>query len=110
MKIEYRIRTCPELTLGLFEVDEEGEGSILAMIHGTRTSDPTTTDKSMSIGSHEPDGPTVALHTLCVHPGHRARGLGTRVLKEYLERVGGEKGVRWVTLIAHDELLPFYER
>lgn len=98
------------MTLGLFEVDEDGEGSLLAMIHGTRTSDRVTTDRSMSIGSHDREGQTVALHTLCVHPGHRARGHGTRVLKEYLAAVGKQKGIKRVTLIAHHELVPYYER
>ena len=98
------------MTLGLFEVDDDGDGSLLAMIHGTRISDPVATDKSMSIGSHEPEGATAVLHSLCVHPGYRTRGWGPRVLKEYLEKMGKQKGIKRVTLIAHDELVPFYER
>lgn len=98
------------MTLGLFEVTDDNDGSLLAMIHGTRTSSMYASDASMAIGSHEPDGPTVGLHTLCVHPGWRAKGLGTKILKEYIRRVGDEKGVERVTLIAHDELVPFYER
>jgi GNAT superfamily N-acetyltransferase len=64
----------------------------------------------MAIGSHEPDGETVGLHTLCVHPDWRARGLGTMILKEYINRVSNEKNVKRVALIAHDELVPFYEK
>ena len=96
--------------MGIFEAGEEHDGSLLAMIHGTRTSSPVTSDQSMTIGSFEPNGATVALHSLCVHPGWRARGLGTRVLREYLGRVGNEEGVERVALIAHDELVPFYQR
>jgi GNAT superfamily N-acetyltransferase len=96
--------------LGLFEVIDEDTGPVLAMIHGTRTSASYASDASMSIGSHEPNGPTVGLHTLCVHPGWRTKGLGTRILKEYLKRMENEKGVERVALIAHDELVPFYER
>ena len=98
------------MTLGLFEVTDENDGSLLAMIHGTRMSSMVVNDASMAIGSHEPDGPTVGLHTLCVHPGWRAKGLGTKILKEYITRMGKEKGVERIALIAHDELAPFYER
>jgi len=99
------------MTLGLFEVDDDGiSGILLAVIHGTRTVDRVNSDRSMAIGSHDPDGATVALHTLCVHPDHRARGLGTKILKQYIGRVGKEKGVERVAVSAHDGLVPFYER
>ena len=98
------------MTLGLFEVTDDDDGSLLAMIHGTRTSSTVVSDASMEIGSHELDGPTVGLHSLCVHPGWRAKGLGTRILKEYITRMGEEKGVERIALIAHHELAPFYER
>jgi len=91
-------------------VTNDDDGSLLAMIHGTRTSSMVVNDTSMAIGSHEPDGPTVGLHTLCVHPGWRAKGFGTRILKEYIKRIGTEKGVERIALIAHDDLAPFYER
>ena len=52
----------------------------------------------------------MALHSLCVHPGWRARGLGTRVLREYLGRVGDEQGVERVALLSDDDLVPFYKR
>jgi N-acetylglutamate synthase-like GNAT family acetyltransferase len=64
----------------------------------------------MAIGGHDPDGTTVGLHTLCVHPGWRAKGLGTTILNEYVIRIGKQKDVEKVALIAHDELVPFYER
>ena len=99
------------MTLGFFEVQDDGVSEILlAVIHGTRTVDRANTDRSMTIGSHDPEGATVALHTLCVHPDYRARGIGTKILKEYLGRVKKEKGVERVALSAHDGLVPFYER
>jgi hypothetical protein len=51
---------------------------------------------------------TAALRTLCVHPGPRARGLGTNVSKEYIERMGKIKAITRVVI--HHELVPFYER
>jgi GNAT superfamily N-acetyltransferase len=98
------------MTLGLFEATDNNDGSLLAMIHGTRTSSMVVSDANMVIGSHEPEGPTVGLHTLCVHPGWRAKGFGTKLLKEYINRIGKEKGVERIALIAHEELALFYER
>jgi GNAT superfamily N-acetyltransferase len=80
------------------------------MIHGTRTSSTCVSDAAMAIGAHEPEGTTVALHSLCVHPGWRAKGLGTQILREYIKRMESENGVKRIALIAHDELVPFYER
>jgi GNAT superfamily N-acetyltransferase len=80
------------------------------MIHATRTDASTVTDESMTSGSHRKDGPTVGLHTLCVHPGWRARGLGTMLLEEYTQRVGQLARVERIALIAHEELAGFYER
>jgi GNAT superfamily N-acetyltransferase len=79
------------------------------MIHGTRTSDLYESDKSMAVGSHEPDGPTVVLHTLCVHPDWRAQGLGTAIVKEYIARVNRLSAKR-IALTADAGLVPFYER
>ena len=80
------------------------------MIHGTRTSAGYASDESMALGGHEPTGLTVGLHSLCVHPGWRVKGLGTRILREYVARMEEIEGVENVALIAHDELVPFYER
>lgn len=104
------MRACPELTLGLFSANEDNDGTLFAMIHGTRTSSGYASDESMALGGHEPTGSTVGLHTLCVHPGWRAKGLGTRILREYATKMEAVKGVQTVALIAHDELVPFYER
>jgi len=64
----------------------------------------------MTIGGHEQDGGTVGLHTLCVHPACRAKGLGTMLLTEYVKRLDKVDGIQRIALIAHDELVPFYER
>jgi GNAT superfamily N-acetyltransferase len=96
--------------LGLFSANEDNDGTLLAMIHGTRTSSGYASDESMALGGHEPLGSTVGLHSLCVHPGWRAKGLGTMILKEYTRRMEELKGVEILALIAHDELVPFYER
>jgi GNAT superfamily N-acetyltransferase len=92
------------MTLGMLK-DEK----IAAMIHGTRTSDSYQSERSMTVGSHEPDGSTAVLHSLCVHPEWRLQGFGTAIVKEYLVRVE-RVGRRRVALCAGDGLVPFYER
>jgi GNAT superfamily N-acetyltransferase len=106
------VQSCPEISLGIFQLHEDDteEGSLLAMILGTRIDSPLVTEESMALGGHLPSGETVALHSLCVHPAWRAKGLGTRIMREYIERVGRIDGIKRIALLAHDELGPFYER
>lgn len=98
------------MSLGLFEVIDDSDGSLLAMIHGTRTTDTYCSDAAIEIDSHEPRGSTVCIHALCVHPAWRARGFGTKILREYIGRLKNDNTIERIALIAHDELVPFYER
>jgi GNAT superfamily N-acetyltransferase len=94
------------MSLGIFK---DGD-FVIAMIHGTRTSDPCASDRSMTVGSHEPDGHTGVLHTLCVHPDWRLQRFGTKIVQEYFRRLKALDGIERVALIAHDALVPFYEK
>ena len=98
------------MTLGLFEVNEDNDGSLLAMIQATRTSSMYANEASMAVGGHDSTGSTAALHSLCVHPAWRAKGLGTKILQDYIKRMENENGVQRIGLLAHDELVPFYKR
>jgi GNAT superfamily N-acetyltransferase len=98
------------MTLGLFKVFDENEGTLLAMIHGTRTSSFYHSDESVEIGSHKPEGATAALHTLCVESDWRGKGLGMKILKEYMNRMEKEQGLQRISLWSREPLIPFYEK
>lgn len=62
-----------------------------------------------SMSNHVPNGSYVALHSLCVSREWRRRGVGSGLLREYLERVRTEDGVKGVRLITHEDLRKLYE-
>ncbi|GAA5909958.1 hypothetical protein JCM6882_008412 [Rhodosporidiobolus microsporus] len=74
----------------------------------TLTPSPTLTHDSMS--THDPAGGYVAIHSVCVDGAYLRKGVASGLLKEYvarLEKAGKVKGAR---LIAHEELIPLYQR
>lgn len=58
---------------------------------------------------HQEQGGTVALHSLAVAKEHQRKGLGTILLKSYIERIKSAKIAERISLLAHDHLVKFYE-
>lgn len=136
----YRLSTCPELSLGLFtrpkQTDEQKQSDpnpphrLIAHIIATRTTSPVSTDASMEyppdwrtrkpsdpkpdddkeVLGHEEFGRTIAVHSCAVSKEHHNKGLGSILMKAYTERMRSAKVADRIALLAHDELLRFYQR
>jgi ribosomal protein S18 acetylase RimI-like enzyme len=100
--MQYRYRVAPHLFLGAFQ-DKELVGLIMA----TGSSEESITHTSMAL--HDPQGKTVCIHSVCVHPHYRRQKIATELLMEYLKRIKSQ-GMERVSLICHDELIKLYER
>lgn len=59
---------------------------------------------------HQEQGGTIALHSLAVAKEHQRKGLGTILLKAYIERIKSAKIAERISLLAHGNLVKFYER
>lgn len=65
---------------------------------------------------HESDGQYVAVHSVCVAASHRRQGIALNLMRSYLSRLEsglehmGRPKVRGVRLIAHEELVPLYQK
>lgn len=81
---------------------------LVGYVSGTLTRSPTLTHDSMSV--HEADGTTLAIHSVCVSPHHRRKGLASRLLGKYLEAMATREEVKRVALICHEELIPLYHK
>lgn len=68
-----------------------------------------TERNSASPLGHQEEGRTIALHSLAVLPAHQKIGLGGTILKSYLQRMHQAEIADRVALLAHKELVPFYE-
>jgi hypothetical protein len=58
--------------------------------------------------THEPDGSTLIIHSVVIHPDHRRKGLATAMLSYYLERMCENMKISRIFLIAKGNLLGFY--
>lgn len=51
----------------------------------------------------------MALHSLAVAKEHQRKGLGTILLKAYIERIKSARIAERISLLAHDNLVKFYQ-
>ncbi|KAK6437254.1 hypothetical protein LTR95_006553 [Oleoguttula sp. CCFEE 5521] len=135
-KIKYRIRVCPELTLGIYTSHTgsdiataassapvysgapERKQVLLGHIIATMTTNSVVTDNDMAIpapdstpGSslgHKEFGRTVCIHSLAVLPKFQGQGLGKTLMKAFVARLQVQDVAERVALIAHEHLVPYY--
>ncbi|GAA6016120.1 hypothetical protein JCM11491_000674 [Sporobolomyces phaffii] len=100
--LAYRQEHASKYFLGAFEEE------LVGFICSTRTSSSTLTHESME--THEPSGQYLAIHSVCVSPRHRKRGIAKSLLEEYVNRVKSFDEVRGIRLIAKEGLVGMYER
>lgn len=106
----FRRSNAPHLFLGAYLL---GPRELLGYVCATQSPDKIFKHESMA--THVPGSSSVCIHSVCVSPSHRGKGLGLALLKEYfsrLEKARSEDGAPWdlVLLLAHDDLIPFYEK
>lgn len=86
---------------------------LVAHIVSTLTSNPTILDEDMKLpphGGHNPQGRTIALHSLAVLPGYQNKGIGSIALKDYIKRMGRTGAYDRIAIITYETLVPYYEK
>lgn len=58
---------------------------------------------------HQENGRTLAVHSLAVLPDYQRRGLGTALMKSYVQRMLESDVADRVALLTYDRLVPYYE-
>ncbi len=101
---------------------------LIAHIVATRSPSPSVTDASMGVPSnwkqrksslptadngeeplgHQDRGGTVCIHSVAVAKEHQGIGLGTVLLKAYIQRIKDSKCADRLALLSHDPLIGFY--
>ncbi|KAF4552870.1 Acetyltransferase (GNAT)-like protein 2 [Elsinoe fawcettii] len=61
------------------------------------------------VPGHKEDGRTLCIHSLAILPEFQGRGLGKLLLRSYIQRMEGSGVADRIAIIAHDELVGFYE-
>ncbi|ANB13244.1 Paa1p [Sugiyamaella lignohabitans] len=66
-------------------------------------------DPKDSRGHHE-EGRTIGIHSVVVDPSFQGKSIGTILIRDYIQRITTQHIADRIALIAHDRLVPFYER
>ncbi|KAF9646296.1 acyl-CoA N-acyltransferase [Thelephora ganbajun] len=101
----YRHSVASSLFLGAYDQSNDGEKRLVGFICSTLSKSEKFTHGSMT--THDPEGKTICIHSVCVDPGYQRRKVGSALLEEYIRRWrdGPYDGI---SLIAHEELINFY--
>lgn len=100
---------------------------LIAHIFATKTVSRTITDESMMIPEldqygrpadpikdadvgHVEAGRSIAIHSVVVDKEYQKTGLGSIMLRDYIKRMSIHGTADRLILLAHEELVPFYER
>lgn len=59
---------------------------------------------------HQEAGRTICIHSLAVVPSHQGKGLGSTLMKAYIQRMEQSQAGDRIALLAHGELVAFYEK
>ncbi|KAK2759504.1 hypothetical protein FQN54_002983 [Arachnomyces sp. PD_36] len=133
-KLVYRLTKCPELTLGVFSLPPANADhpkprpTLVAHVIATRSPAGLVNEASMSYPpdwqtksstlpktadseplGHQDQGSSIHLHSLAVLPEHQGKGLGTMIMKSYIQRIKDALIAERISLLARDKLVPFYE-
>ncbi|CUS21224.1 LAQU0S02e08856g1_1 [Lachancea quebecensis] len=116
----FRLTACPELCSGLFIRDVEGSEvkgeKLIGHILGTKI--PCSADGSQnalvtleSMGKvHDESSTTVGIHSVVIAPEHQKKNLATLLLTDYIQKLSNQEVGQRIAIIAHEPLVPFYER
>ncbi|KAI1767387.1 hypothetical protein GGR53DRAFT_463490 [Hypoxylon sp. FL1150] len=106
------------------QTGRKAKSVLLAHIVATRSKDLVVTDNAMDYPrdfrtrkgrndtdlGHQPDGETICMHSVAVHPGLQGCGLGKLIIKAYLQQQKGAAAAERCALICKHYLIPYYER
>ncbi|KAJ2029393.1 hypothetical protein IWW57_001738 [Coemansia sp. S610] len=103
----YRFKHAPHLFLGAF-----AEDTLIGYIMSTQVAGPLVTHGSMS--THDPQGTTVCIHSVCVDPKWQRKGVASLLLQKYTETIREHSrctgNIKRLAMLSRASLVPLYTR
>lgn len=94
------------------------KGVLLAHVIVTKTRNELVSDDDMKVPSksgmddgvgHQEDGRTIAIHSLAVLPGYQKKGLGTILMKDYIQRMVESETADRIAILTYGNLVRWYQ-
>ncbi|KAG6053818.1 hypothetical protein E4U33_000124 [Claviceps sp. LM78 group G4] len=95
---------------------------LIAHVLSTRSLSVVVTDQDMQLPAnwrdnpqdgakvgHQPNGNTVALHSLAMCPSHQKLGLGKYLMSRYIEKMREMQAVERISILTYENLVSFYQ-
>lgn len=98
--INYRHKVASDLFIGAYDPSSQ----LIGYINATRSN--TSSLEHQSMTTHQPEGPYILIHSVCIDTTQRRKGLATSLLKHYIELV--KDSCSELILVCHQELKPLY--
>lgn len=114
--VEFRLNTCPELCSGLFirefnsDTKEVQSETLIGHIMGTKISRNGFIRLEDMKLTHNESSDTIAIHSLVIDKNYQKKNLATLLLTDYIQKLSNQEIGERIVIIAHEPLIPFYER
>ena len=105
--ISMRIREAGDFFYAAREEPGTPRGRILGFVNGTKAAGGRLTHETMS--RHDAEGTLLCIHSVVVCGECRRRGIGSRMLREYVDAIRRAGLVREMRLLCKEHLIGFYE-
>ncbi|KAI7875143.1 acyl-CoA N-acyltransferase [Lichtheimia hyalospora FSU 10163] len=103
-RIQYALTTDANLFM---VARRSSDRELVGFVCTTLSKDSLVTDESMK--THDPQGKTVCLHSVCVSPNARRQKIASRLMKHWIEVIRNENRYQRIALLSRHNLIPLYE-
>lgn len=106
--LHYRATVAPEF----FQIFTHADSTldVVGFVVGTAASPGTLHLHPETMSSHDPRGDVLCVHSVVVHNDLRGRGIGSRMLQQYVHHVTQLHRFTHILLLALERHIKFYER
>ncbi|KAI5954266.1 hypothetical protein KGF54_002041 [Candida jiufengensis] len=84
--------------------------TLIGHIIATKIPGEKITEESMELGTHTEKSRHIGIHSVVIDPTWRGKNLGPLLLHDYIQKLSNQDVGDQVVIIAHKELIPFYEK
>ncbi|KAL9645272.1 hypothetical protein ABK040_002472 [Willaertia magna] len=105
-KLKFRIENANDL-FKIYVNPTTTNNELIGFVCSTRTNQSILTHDTMS--THQPNGKTICIHSVVIKDKYRRNGIGSEMLKKYLNYLSENFKGQYCVLLSKEYLIKFYE-